>query len=408
MKSYYFFVIKVLLVINLFAQAPPQSFSFQAVVRGSKNALIINKPVGLKISILQYSQQGASVYVETQNPTTNENSKITIAIGSGTKLYGDFSSIDWSNGPYFVKIETDPSGGNSYSLTSISQLLSVPYAMFAANNLPGPKGDKGDDGDQGTPGISLDEQKLSVSTTGDTLFLTNGDFVIIPMISNANHPTSGYGPNIKDRSGNSYKTVYIGSQHWMAQNLKTNQYNDGSYITYINSNDKWITNNNKDRKGAYCNYGNLSFEIKNGEKLYNGFAVIPSLNGGKNICPIGWHVPSEVEWNILTDYLGGEGVAGGKMIQLFFSENPNALVSNVSLFSGELGGYRENYMSYPFSVFYGAGDNGYWWSSSTTFFNQSIFSLSKSGVISRQAPYQEGNSFSPTVFLGVSVRCLKD
>jgi len=130
MKRIYTLLSAVLLSASLSAQAP-QSFSYQAVVRGGNNVLVVNKSVGMKISLLQGSDNGASVYVETHMPTANSNGLISISIGAGTKIVGDFDKIDWAKGPYFVKTETDLSGGTSYSLTSISQLLSVPYAIHA-------------------------------------------------------------------------------------------------------------------------------------------------------------------------------------------------------------------------------------------------------------------------------------
>ncbi len=120
----------VLISANLWAQAP-QSFSYQAVIRGSNNDLVANKPVGMKISLLKGSETGTAVYVETHKPTSNANGLVSIAIGGGAVVSGTFASIDWSKGPYFVKTETDPAGGTSYSLSSVSQLLSVPYAIHA-------------------------------------------------------------------------------------------------------------------------------------------------------------------------------------------------------------------------------------------------------------------------------------
>lgn len=121
-----------LLTATSFAQAP-HKMSYQAVIRNSSNALIINQPVGMRISILQGSASGTAVYVETQTPSTNANGLVSIAIGTGTVVSGTFSAIDWGNGPFFIQTETDPAGGTSYSITGTSELLSVPFALFAAN-----------------------------------------------------------------------------------------------------------------------------------------------------------------------------------------------------------------------------------------------------------------------------------
>ena len=126
-----------LLLINsvLLAITPPvpEKISYQAVIRNSSNELITNHAVGMKVSILQTSATGTVVYSETHTPTSNANGLITIAIGTGAVISGSFSGIDWSAGPYFIKTETDPAGGTSYSITSTSELLSVPYALMAKN-----------------------------------------------------------------------------------------------------------------------------------------------------------------------------------------------------------------------------------------------------------------------------------
>ena len=99
----------------------PNKMSYQAVVRNADNELISNKPVGMQISILQGSTNGTAVYAETQSPTTNMNGLISLQIGSGTLVSGDFSNIDWSSGPYFIKTETDPDGGSNYTISGTSQ-----------------------------------------------------------------------------------------------------------------------------------------------------------------------------------------------------------------------------------------------------------------------------------------------
>ena len=120
----------LLMTASVFAQAP-EKMSYQAVVRDGSNALVSSTAVGMQISILQGSASGTAVYVETQTPTSNANGLVSLEIGAGTVVSGTFNTIDWANGPYFIKTETDPTGGTSYTITSTSQLLSVPYALHA-------------------------------------------------------------------------------------------------------------------------------------------------------------------------------------------------------------------------------------------------------------------------------------
>jgi hypothetical protein len=122
-----------LITINFFGQSP-EKMSYQSVIRNTSNALVTNSTVGLRISILQTSPSGSAVYVETQTPTSNANGLVSVEIGAGSIVSGIFTSIDWANGPYFIKTETDPTGGTSYTITGTSQLLSVPYALHAKNS----------------------------------------------------------------------------------------------------------------------------------------------------------------------------------------------------------------------------------------------------------------------------------
>jgi hypothetical protein len=132
MRKLFTFLTAVLLTASVFAQSP-EKMSYQAVIRNSSNVLVTNTSIGMQISILQGTASGTAVYVETQNPTTNANGLVSIEIGGGTVVSGTFASIDWSAGPYFIETKTDPSGGTNYTITGTSQLLSVPYALYAAN-----------------------------------------------------------------------------------------------------------------------------------------------------------------------------------------------------------------------------------------------------------------------------------
>ncbi|MEM6719824.1 MAG: hypothetical protein AAF611_10935 [Bacteroidota bacterium] len=117
--------------ITAFAQAP-DLVNYQAIIRNSTGALVQDTNIGIRASILQTNATGTAVYTETHTASTNTNGLVTIMIGGGTSS-DDFAAIDWSTGPYFIKIETDINGGTNYTITGTSQLLSVPYALYAEN-----------------------------------------------------------------------------------------------------------------------------------------------------------------------------------------------------------------------------------------------------------------------------------
>ncbi|MFT3739089.1 MAG: DUF1566 domain-containing protein [Breznakibacter sp.] len=117
----------VILTVNTFAQSP-EKMSYQAVIRNSSNALVINTQIGMEINIRQSSPTGTIVYTETQTPITNANGLASIEIGGGA----GFNAIDWSNGPYFIETKTATTAPlTTYTIAGTSQLLSVPYALYA-------------------------------------------------------------------------------------------------------------------------------------------------------------------------------------------------------------------------------------------------------------------------------------
>ena len=132
MKKVFSILLAVFLTATVWAQSP-NKMSYQAVIRNASNNLVTSTAVAMQISILQGSTGGSAVYVETQTPTTNFNGLVNIEIGGGTVVSGNFSTINWANGPYFIETKTDPAGGTNYTITGTSQLLSVPYALYAAN-----------------------------------------------------------------------------------------------------------------------------------------------------------------------------------------------------------------------------------------------------------------------------------
>jgi uncharacterized protein (TIGR02145 family) len=390
MKNLFTFILFSFIVLSALAQAP-QKFSYQTVVRNASNQLLVGQTVGIKISILQGSANGSAVYAEVHTPQTNANGLATLEIGTGSLVSGNFANINWANGPFFVKTETDVNGGNNYTITNTSQLLSVPYALYAAK--------------------APDQQQLTVSLTGDTLYLQNGGFVIIPGISSANIPvgshtcgaTNVHNPakiygKMTDQEGNVYKTIIIGSQEWMAENLKTSTYRNGNNIPNI-TNSLWFSLNN----GAFCNYNNETTGECPLGKLYNWYAVVDS----RNLCPTGWHIPTNQEWNNLIGELDPNSntianvvqstIAGGKLKSTETNNwiSPNVSANNESGFSGLGGGGRY------FNGYFDIGNYGIWWSSTSVDSGSawSRFLYHNNGDIAKSSNLKQD---------GFSVRCLRD
>lgn len=160
---------------------------------------------------------------------------------------------------------------------------------------------------------------------------------------------------VTDIDGNTYQTVKIGDQEWMTQNLRTTKYNDGSIIPNITNNTDWANLST----GAYSWYNNDNVYEQPYGKLYNWFAVDDS----RGLCPTGWHVPTDAEWTILTDYLGGSSIAGGYLKEAGTTHwsVPNTGATNKSGFTGLPGGER-----WTSGVFQAFGFYGAWWSSTET------------------------------------------
>lgn len=202
---------------------------------------------------------------------------------------------------------------------------------------------------------------------------------------------------VKDVDNNRYDVVTIGTQTWMAENLKTTRYNDGTVIPLISGNTAWATASTNGAPG-YCWYSNLSSNLILYGALYNWYSINSSSNGNKNVCPTGWHVPTDSEWTTLSTFLGGTLVAGGKMKEAGLAHwiSPNTSATNESGFAGLPGGYR-----YFDGAFNDIGLFGFWWSS--TEFNSSL-------VWYRLLYYSDDDvsRFSSNKGSGLFVRCLRD
>lgn len=165
MKKYIILVFTLLAAFCLLAQ-PPQKMSYQAVVRDASGALVMNGLIGVRITILQNSPTGPVKFVETHTVVTNANGLATLEIGTGAPVTGTFPAINWATGPYFLKTETDPNGGTSYSVVTTSEIMSVPFALLAERSVTSPL----------VPGPGINITENVISSTGD---INPGDDIMI-------------------------------------------------------------------------------------------------------------------------------------------------------------------------------------------------------------------------------------
>ena len=201
--------------------------------------------------------------------------------------------------------------------------------------------------------------------------------------------------SVTDYDGNTYKTVVIGSQEWMAENLKVTHYADGTEIPLVSGSSAWANLDNTDK--AYCYWNRDTYGA-----LYTYAAATNGDNDGasQGVCPTGWHLPNNEEWTELRDYLGGLYVAGGKMKEIgtTYWHSPNIGATNESGFSALPGGYRSPSDGY----FYTIRDSGIWWSSTENTGIKAFYLYITNSYSWFFSGSYRGKS------QGLSVRCLRD
>ena len=462
-KLILFLFIAVVTVTSTFAQAP-QKFTYQAVVRDAGNNPVANHSVSVRLSILQGDANGVAVYVETQAVTTNANGLMSLSVGDGTVVGGSIAAIDWSNGPYFLKTETDPTGGTNYTIVGSQQLLSVPYALYAGNSTGGFSGDYNDlintpqipeipenisyfQNDAGYITMdSIPQIPENVSAfTNDAGYLTSSDCgnvdfcslvttlaelqAQVEALQHAVDSLSGLGggigggttgqdaqpcpgtPTLTDVDGNVYNTVQIGQQCWMKENLRTTRYADHTEIpagSTTSDTDPYRYAPNND-EGNVPAYGYLY----NWPAVMHGWAS-SSINpsGVQGICPTGWHVPSNAEWTQLTDYVSSQSqyVCGSDNTYI-----AKALASttgwNSSTTTCAVGNTLSSNNATGFSALPAGNYNGTYYASFG--YNAGIWSATEydgGGAYGRNLYYDGAGvgRINYGKYLGFSVRCLRD
>jgi uncharacterized protein (TIGR02145 family) len=333
-----------------------------------------------KSTLSFYAKQSGSTHINAFSPEGRKIAGITANLQTGVNSF----QVSLPNGFYVIHIS-----GNGYSyiakMMNQSSLLSKPDLVYIGTEKP----------------TTFSSQKSKSYTTGITAMTYATDDQLLYKAVSGNYstivadiPTGSKTINFgfvecHDADGNYYSVVAIGTQTWMAENLKTAKYQNSNAIPNVMDDTAWAILTT----GGWCNYNNdTANEIKYG-KLYNWFAVSDS----RNIAPAGFHVPTDAELTTLTDYLGGDGVAGGKLKEtgILNWASPNAGATNETGFSalpcGNRGGGPFTDIGYSIS----------WWSSSQYNSDKAFYRImsNTNSFVNRFSTWKTG---------GLTVRCVKD
>ena len=358
----------------------PALIPYQAIARDAAGQPLVSANINARFTMHDATPSGAVVWQEVQTVSTTPLGLFTVQLGSAVPL----TTVNWASGSKFMQVEVD--FGTGFTDVGTQQMLSVPFALYAGNGIAG------------------------ISLSGDTLRFGNGQFAIISGISasnggpqrprviynhtcgtpNVHNPLRSYG-TLTDQEGNSYNTIVIGAQEWMAENLNTSIYRNGDPIPYLIDDVEWSATS----IGAYGIYdANINYTCPYG-KLYNWYACVDA----RELCPVGWHFPSDAEWNELINFVGTMANAGESLKSIVnwgIYNDPTGYANNSSGFSGLPAGERSEAGLYG-----GIGGNLNFWCDSETSATDACF---------RYLQYYTGEVFSSNInkHHGMSVRCLRD
>lgn len=405
------------LSFGIWAQAQ-QRIPYQAVVRNTDGSTLANTAVTITFKIHDNSATGTVVYEETHATNTNEQGLVSLNMGGGTTVTGTFDGIQWGTGSKFLHVLMN--AGNGVVDLGTQQMMSVPYALYAGE-VPVRVSVTGDSlfvGDQVSivPGVSAANATPGCTNSlacnfNPSATVDNGSCVISGTacddgnantfndVVNAQCQCAGnalinglyyIGNGVTDVDGNFYPSIVINGQEWMQKNLAVSKYRSGDPIPTGLTNTQWQNTTT----GAYSIYSDQAANNNTYGKLYNWYAMTDS----RGVCPTGWHVPSESEWFILENYLGGIFDAGGKMKSTTGWTSPNLGGTNISGFTGLPGGYRLVNGTYNHLLSY-----GYFWTTTP-------YELDPNFTWYHALKFDDTIIFR-SQFLkraGMSIRCLKD
>ena len=370
MKNLTLLFAAILLSLATVAQAPaspkggPMGINYQTVIRDGDGNILPYTELSLQMTIRSGSADGEVVYAETHDVNTNAFGLVNLVIGYGIPQNNAFSDVIWGNAEKYLETAIDLDRSGSYTIMGVTQFLSVPYA-FESNH---------------SRSITLmDENGNEYEVSVDTLGNLFAGLIIEDWVCG--------NPFTDTRDGKSYETVQIGDQCWMSENL--------AYLPEVSPSSQ---GNNTDPYYYVYDYQGSDVTEAKATTNYQTYGVLYNWPSSLDACPANWHLPADVEWTVLTTYLGGESVAGGKMKETGTSHwnSPNTGATNSSGFTGLPGGYRPADGTFSY-----LGISGNFWSSTE---------YSTANAWNRFLSYNIDNALGnhDTKGSGNSVRCLRD
>jgi len=411
MKNFYAILCLVIASITHLQAQAPQGFNYQATVRNTTGELIINSNVYFKFNVIQGSQTAVPIFTETHDVPTDDLGQVTLIIGEGTANTGVFSEIDWSLGSYYLGIELSINGDNGYVAMGTTQLLSVPYALYAANSgnatptipdLEAVLAENNSANNQQIKDLQDPTDPQDAVTKNYTYSKAEVDALIANLQSQIDNTETA---SVTDIDGNTYDYITYGDQVWTVDNAAMETYRDGTPIPQVTDATEWanlIT-------GAWAYYNNDPSK----PRFYNWYAVMGIHDTdpdtpNKEFAPEGWHVSSDAEWTTLEEYLiangyNYDGTTTGNKIAKSIASNTGWVSSSTTGVSGNDQSLNNSsgFNAFPegnrndSGSFLNEGSNAIFWSSTETntsyAWNRDLY-LNNS-YLSRDPP-NEQNGFS--------------
>ena len=302
MKNFYAILCLVIASLTQLQAQAPQGFNYQATVRNTTGELIINSNVYFKFNVIQGSQTAVPVFTETHDVPTDDLGQVTLIIGEGTANTGVFSEIDWSLGSYYLGIELSINGDNDYIAMGMTQLLSVPYALYAANSgnatptipdLEAVLAENNSANNQQIKNLQDPTDAQDAVTKNYTYSKAEVDALIANLQSQIDNTETA---SVTDIDGNTYDYITYGDQVWTVDNAAMETYRDGTPIPQVTDATEWENLTT----GAWAYFDNDPSK----PRFYNWYAVMgihdtDESTPNKEFAPEGWHVPSDTEWTTL-------------------------------------------------------------------------------------------------------------